>query len=113
MIKTGQKLWFVPNYAQGFGKEREVTVGKVGRKWADIGAHRIDAETLRADGGHGTSPGQCWPNKTAWVAEQQRRELWGWFQQRLSHQPPDGVSTESIRQAMTLLGVDPDKANKS
>ena len=54
MIKTGQKLWFVPNYAQGFGKEREVTVGKVGRKWADIGAHRIDAETLRADGGHGT-----------------------------------------------------------
>jgi len=47
----GQKLWWVPQRNR-HAHEKEVTVLKVGRKWAQLDNHeRIDLETLVADAG--------------------------------------------------------------
>lgn len=49
-LTVGQKLWFVPS--QRYKPAGEITVTKVGRKWAETEGHRckrIDMETMRED----------------------------------------------------------------
>lgn len=57
-----------------------MTVNKVGRKWAAIDMHmRIDINTLAADGGNYSSPGQCYLSKEAYEAEVLLNETWDRF----------------------------------
>ena len=48
-LQVGQKLWFVPSQSC-FGRPREVTIIKVGRKWATAESlhQKINVDTLKA-----------------------------------------------------------------
>jgi len=49
-LAVGQKLWLVPT--RGYGHEREITIERVGRKWAYFDRdRRLDPTTLKIDGG--------------------------------------------------------------
>ena len=68
MLRVGQKLWWVGNRSAGDGRQREVTVVSVGRKWATLDCKsgypiRNDIETLWADGKGFWSPGRCYLSK--------------------------------------------------
>lgn len=78
-LSVGQGLYYVPKY----GDPRIVTVTKVGRKWATIGegyaGFRIDLQTLAADGGDYSSPGQCYLSQAEYKATKARRGAWDEF----------------------------------
>lgn len=104
-IVEGQKLWYVPT--DGRDKPHEITVGKVGRRWAETGYRlRIDVETLEADGGKYSSPGRCWITREAWQAEQSRQAAWSDLKEKMnrSWSAPDGVSIDAIHKARAFLG---------
>jgi hypothetical protein len=87
--------------------EREVEVGKVGRKWANItdSRYRIDIETLRADGGNFSCPGVCYLDKDAFLSEREKNKLWEKLKNSMGVKPPPGISSGDIRQVMELLGI--------
>lgn len=88
--------------------EQEVTVEKVGRKWAIIanGRYRIDIKTLRADGGNYCSPGTCYLGKDAFLEERETNEAWNILRQKIGYRPPGGVTKVDIQQATQLLKID-------
>lgn len=108
MLTAGQTLWWVGTHRHNAGPH-EVTVRKVGRKWAEIdGGERIDINTLRADGGKYVSPGQCWSSKAAWEAEVARQEAWRNLCNRIGniwHAPP-GIDVDRIHRAALALGLE-------
>lgn len=113
MLHVGQKLWYVPN---GYGNRRpdpyEVTITKVGRKWATVGEswrqERIDLETLQADGKGYSSPGCCYLSRELYEAEVERQALWSILTRKIQHtRCPDEIGIEDIKQAMQLLKVSP------
>ena len=87
--------------------EQEVVVEKVGRRWATIAGvrYRIDVKTLQADGGGYSSPGTCYLDKDAFIAEREAVALYGELRQRMGSRPPAEVSAVDIRQAASLLGI--------
>ena len=44
-LEVGQKLWLVENNHSR--TQREVTVEKVGRKWAQVGPHRLSIQQIQ------------------------------------------------------------------
>ena len=106
MLQVGQKLWWVPSARYGMS-EQEVTVEKIGRKWATLsgGRYRIDIKTLRADGSNYCSPGTCYIDKEAFLIERETRLLWCKLRTSLTLQLPAGVTVSDIQQAMQLLKV--------
>lgn len=109
MLQVGQTLWFVPR-VRHLGQPQEVTVAKVGRKWAELDGRRgrIAVETLAMDGGEYASPGRCYLSREAWESEVALREVWRAFQRQVERRgsPPEGVTEDTIRQAVTLLRLD-------
>lgn len=106
MLSVGQKLCFVGTHRYNKGPT-EVTVTKIGRKWAYLdNGEKIDSVTLWADGGQYGSPGRCWLSEHDWMQEQERCRLWLELHKRLSFRPPDGVSIDTIRQASAMLTND-------
>lgn len=105
-MQVGQKLWWVPSARYGMS-EQEVTVEKIGRKWATLagGRYRIDIKTLRADGGDYCCPGNCYIDKDAFLAEREIKRLWDKLKTFLGFQPPVGITALDIQQAMQLLKV--------
>lgn len=110
-LTVGQKLWYVPRDSREVSQSREVTVTKIGRKWAEIDmgwgrGWRIDLDDWTVDGGNYSSPGRCHISREAWKAETERRRLWdGLFQPRYGG-PPATVTTDAIYQAASLLGIE-------
>lgn len=105
-LVVGQKLWFVPYSRRD--AEREVTVEKVGRKWATTERGlRLDLVTLVADAGGFTSPGRAYLDRAAYEAEVERQKAWQTLVCQLRHSfaTPRDVSIEAIREAARLLGV--------
>lgn len=103
-LQEGQKLWWV--YSQNRrGNPREVTVTKVGRKWAQLNNHyRIDIETLIADGGGYMSPGCCYVNKDIYDREVVLKKEWNDMKRDIQYQPtPEGVTVADIQAARILL----------
>jgi len=104
MLTVGQELYFVPT--RSGTSPYSVTVKKVGRKWAELNdRHRIDIETLYADGGKYISPGRCWLSRAEYDAEIDRQAAWKElfvFMQNLYH-APNGVSESSIQMVLELL----------
>lgn len=110
-LSVGQKLWYVPRDSREVSQSREVTVTKIGRKWAEIDmgwrGSRIDLEDWRVDGGQYSSPGSCYVSRQAWDDERQRQRAWSsLFSARPYGGPPDHVTTAAIYQAASLLGIE-------
>jgi hypothetical protein len=104
-LEVGQKLWWVPSHRHNMS-EREVTVEKVGRKWATLDCgYRIDVASLVADVGGYSSPGKCYPTREEWSAENALGTAWSEFASdiRNRYRRPEGVTIEDIRQARELL----------
>lgn len=105
MLQVGQTLWFEGAHRHNAGLS-EVTVTKVGRKWAQLSNHeRIDVQTLYADGGQYVSPGRCWLSKVECDAEANRQAAWSDLVKMIQHayRAPEGVSEVNIRRAISLL----------
>lgn len=105
-LTPGQTLWWVPRnnrYREPF----EVTVTKVGRKWIHLdNHHRIDAETLEADGAGYSPPGVCYLSQGAYESETALNQAWRSLQQDLHLlRAPAGITVEKIREARELLGL--------
>ena len=115
MLEVGQTLYYVPSQRHG-GDPREVKVTKVGRKWATVQegvwfTEKIDLDTLVADGGVYSSPGQCYLSKTHYEEVLAESEAWKRFRSVIDRtfRAPAGVSLEDINYAYTVLKIDPSK----
>lgn len=106
-LTVGQKLWYVPSDSRYVRQACDVTVEKVGRKWANIShGRRIDLDDWCVDGGGYASPGRCYASKEAWKAERERRKAWDDLRTGFGYQSvPDHITTAAIRQAAALLGI--------
>lgn len=107
-LEKNQKLWFVGagNFACTRG---EVTVTAVGRKWANVeGAFigRIAVDTLKADGGVYSPPGQCYGSQEDWIAQEGPGLAWRDLRWKMDAQCPKGLSYETVVEAAKLLGFD-------
>ena len=115
-LEVGQKLWLVTNgWRGGFRSAlpgEEVTVTKVGRKWAELDhgrKTRIDINTLRVDSqGFGHSPGRCYLSREVYEIEVRDSETWRVFHNwtRDKYGKPDGLTADAIREAAKLLGFE-------
>ena len=104
-LSVGQKLWFVPD--RHFGQPREVTVLKIGRKWAAISERgdRIDIETLVVDGKGYSSPGRCYRSREGYETIAAANAAWDALMRDLrnTYQRPRGLTVEDIEQARRIL----------
>ena len=107
-IEVGQKLWWVP-FEGYYGSPREVTVVKIGRKWATLSnCHRIELDSWIADGGQYSSPGSCYESEK--VYEEAVKLSADWAKLRgavdMMRTRPECVTSESIVQIRQLLGIE-------
>lgn len=103
-LQEGQKLWWVYS-SNRRGQPREVTVTKVGRKWAQLDNNcRIDIETLLADGGDYMSPGCCYLSKDIYDSGVALQKAWSEMKRDIQYaSTPEGVTVVDIQAARTLL----------
>jgi len=103
-LKSGQTLWWVPANGKRCG---EVTVTKVGRKWATLdNGHRISLDTLVADGGERSTPGHCYYSEETYRGLVARAVEWTRLRADMQFSPPpDSVSIDDIAAARKLLGL--------
>ncbi len=96
-LEVGQKLWWVPSHHPKLACE--VTVIKLGRKWATLNnQYRIDMATLCADGGQFSSPGRCYLSQKRHEEEVVRDQAWAEFREDISHRyrVPSHLTIEDI-----------------
>ena len=109
-LVPGQTLIFVP-FDPRRGKPVEVTVERVGRKWAYLSGHvgRID-DDLIVDGGNYGSPGRCYGSWAEYEETTALAAAWKefWLEVNRHHRCPDGLTVEQINAARMALGL-PDK----
>ena len=103
-LAEGQKLWWVPNRSR-FAQQKEVTVTKVGRKWAQLDNNeRIDIETLVADAGQYSPNGHCYVSRESYEESVALSNAWSNMKRDLQYgASPDGVTIEDIEKARQLL----------
>lgn len=105
-MKVGDRLWYVTDRISRKGEE--VTVTKIGRRWAEISnGRRIDLKTWMADGRGYGSPGRCFASEADHEMETRRRALYFRFSQMVAYSPRDGVTCEDILEAARLLRLEP------
>lgn len=119
-LQVGQKLWYVP-FGRRYGEDGtgyEVTVEKIGRKWAEVKAEadkpyswsteRIDIETFAADGHGYDSPGTAYLSREHYEATVSLNKAWRSFYIAVDrlYRVPDGVTVEDIQQAMRILHLE-------
>ena len=102
----GQKLWWVPAKSR-YAQPKEVTVTKVGRKWAQLDNYeRIDLETLVADPGQCSPNGRCYLSREAREQEEMLGKAWGKLKYDLQYtRATKGVTIADIEAARQLLGL--------
>jgi hypothetical protein len=103
-LSVGQKLWFVPSGRRGDPKE--VTILKIGRKYADIGnGSRVDVKTLHVDGRNYSSPGTCFLSRDAHETEVATAKAWDELKQLFNRTwiRPKGVTLSQIQNARRSL----------
>lgn len=104
-LTVGQTLWYVPRR----GSSQEVTIEKIGRRWATLAPHwcgRIDITTLAVGGGQYTSPAQCYLSEGAYTKWRTDLELWFLFRRLLDRTTMPQGGADAIRQAAALLGLE-------
>jgi hypothetical protein len=109
-LVVGQKLIYVPNFKRG-AKPYEVTVERVGRKWAYLANNqgRIDSD-LHADGGNYSSPGRCYGSWTEYEETTALYKAWGEFKADIQRKlyPPDTIEDISVaRMALKIPAKTP------
>ena len=105
-LVIGQKLWFVPS--QRCRAKEEVTVTKVGRKWATISnGLRIDLATWEADGDEYISPGVCYKSKDDYDARCRLRESWDRVRTCIArtYRVPCGFTQDTVDQLAKQFGL--------
>lgn len=104
MIKTGDKLWYVPSYRCGQGYE--VVVGKVGRKLAEITGARskLNIETMQVVD-KGNSYGSCYESEAAYLAECKRDLIESSFKREVSSLICRNWTVEQMIHAAEILGL--------
>lgn len=107
-LTVGQKLWYVPSDSRYAGQACEVTVERIGRKWANIShGYRIDLADWWVDGGQHSSPGRCYASKEAWDDEGHRQKAWRAVREGFGYRgAPPGITIDAIYQAAALLGIE-------
>ena len=105
-LSEGQKLWWVPQHSLGM-KGREVTVLKVGRKWAELdNGERIDLETLISDVGRYAPNGRCYLSQEAYKQAEALVQAWIKLKRDLQYgRIPEDVTIGDIELARLLLGM--------
>jgi hypothetical protein len=106
-LTEGQALWWVPQRNR-HEEPRGVTVTKVGRTWAQLdNRHRIDVDTLVADGGDHSPPGRCYLSKKEYDEKVARERAWSDLKRAIMQYQgvPPGVTAGDIAEARRLLGV--------
>lgn len=102
-IKVGDRLWYVPHHGAPFA----VTVARIGRKWitagAGWGAMRFDRDTLVADGGNYSSPGQAYRSREEYLDSCARFEGWIALQRDFAKARPPFPAVDKIAEARRLL----------
>lgn len=106
MLTIGQKLYFVPSY-NGYAAY-EMTVKKLGRKWAHCSARayqtvRIDIETLHAHEDDAT--GRTYLSQAEYEQELAVQAAWRDLRLKVArrYSEPTGLTVEAIQQAKKLL----------
>ncbi len=109
-VKVGDVLWYQPMDTRYAG--REITVTKVGRKYAyfehwnrfglDNGLHRSAGNSTR---------GRVYANKSIREAEASLERAWSSFRNDFQgcYTPPAGATIDNINQARALLGLGGDQ----
>lgn len=110
-IVPGMTLFYVPS-GRRHAQPYEVTVERVGRKWAYLAGNngRIDIDTLQADGDDYSSPGRCYGSREEWEATTERRQVWDRLRRGMPYGPPESVSTEDLKAIAVRLGVSIEEA---
>jgi hypothetical protein len=104
-VKIGDVLYHV--YADSrMGQSKEVTVLTVGKIWVTVEGlrHRFRKTDLRSETGRSV----LWLSKALYDSEKDHRDAWETLRSFVSRrtQPPAGVTTEAMRQALTLLKLE-------
>lgn len=76
-------------------------IAKIGRRWITLSGanpYRFDAETMALDGRGYSSPGRVYVSRNEYECSAEAYAAWVDLMQRLSHQPPKGMSAERIRE---------------
>lgn len=104
-LTVGQTLLFVSSDRSREAKPFDVVVKKVGRKWAFTNSgHKLDIETLVADGGAYSSPGKAWLSQDEYDRHKALTEAWARFRQLVDREHRCPVSDiEAIRNALAVL----------
>lgn len=105
----GQKLWFDPTHYNRHNGGFEITISKVGRKWAEYKVHgvtyRVEIGTTKVDGGKYISPGTLWESQAAWEEHKALVDAWNDFARRVSvGSAPSGLTMKELKAAKKLLG---------
>lgn len=104
--KVGDKLWWVSSHNTSV--QGVVTVTRVGRKWLSLSnAHRVDIDSLLADGKGYSSPGRCYQSLDEYVRLTAIADAWDAFKSALGrhYRPPASVTVSDILAAANLCGV--------
>lgn len=106
-FKVGQVLfWEWSSYTHRRRENEDVTITKIGRKWLELSnGHRVDKETLVADGGKYSPAGRCYLDRAAREEESRAKKAWSDLKERMGYSVPSGVSADDIEQAAKLLGL--------
>jgi hypothetical protein len=110
-LKVGDVVWFVPRQKYN-GAPRELTVTKVGRKWATIGEGwrrmRADVGSWAVDGGNYSGPGDLYTSEAAWREESEISAQWDllrrWIERR--YQRPEHLTAAQIADVFAVLRGD-------
>lgn len=112
--EAGQRLWMqYPRYVYESGNGMEVTVTRVGRKYAYIKTdshdeYRIEVGQRHVDGKgayFNNSPGTLWVSKADADAAHALSEEWREFVARLNSNTPQGMTAEKLAQIKALIGT--------
>lgn len=106
-LTVGQKLWLVRGHRKQ-NNQREVTVTKVGRKWAEIGFEgRIDMDTLTVDSGGYMSSGACYQSKEDYDRFIALQGAWQAFRDRVSREHgPAQITVDELRRCANIIWGD-------
>lgn len=106
-LTIGQKLYYVPyrwSYHSDPNEGTVVAVKKIGRRWATLdNNHRIDIETMQADGNGYSSPGMCYLSKVAYEKEIEADSAWKELNGHLTISRPKHLNAEQIRVMIKII----------
>lgn len=106
-LVPGQKLIYVP-FDTRKGLPLDVTVARVGRKWAYLAERRWRVnDALVVDGGDYSSPGRCYGSWQDYVEITELHTAWDEFRRIVvgTNGPPDGVTFQRIAEARRALNI--------